>query len=1008
MTKSSFQDIILKLQEFWAAHGCLIAQPYYTQVGAGTMNPATFLRVLGPEPWNVAYVEPSVRPDDGRYGENPNRFQLHTQYQVILKPDPGNPQELYLDSLKAIGIDPRHHDIRFVEDNWEQPAISAWGLGWEVWLDGQEITQFTYFQQVGGVALDPVAVEITYGLERILIALNNAQAIWDEPWGAGVKYGDIRKTEEYEHSKYYFEIADVARVRQMYDLYRAEAEACLAGGLVLPAHDYVLKCSHAFNTLDTRGAVSTAERQAFFGQMRDLARRVALTYLQQRKELGYPLLKEHKKSEAAAQPLPESPASAAAFVLEIGTEELPASDVDTGIAYLSDSFESAVLKANALKYSSVRFFGTPRRLVVYVEGLEPRGEASEAEVKGPPESAAFDKQGKPTQALMGWAKKNGLPLDPNSLSRERLVQERDGGRYVVAQKRTDGATVTSLLARLLPEFIRGLKFEKTMRWNESGAAFSRPIRWLVCMFADKVIPFEYAGVVSSNVTRGLRPYGSPEIQIKSAEHYLESVREAGILLDLQARRDAIAQEVRAGAAKIGGQAILEEALLAEVTNLVEKPTAVLGNFNTEFLSLPRDVLISTMKKHQRYFPVVALTPTPPKKGGGDSKLLPNFIAIRNGDEQHLDLVQQGNEHVLGARFADADFFVREDLKRPLEAYRPELAGLMFHAKLGTMLDKSDRMLALVEFIANMLELTTEQRASAQRATYLAKADLVTKMVTEMTSLQGIIGREYALRCGEAPAVAQAIGEQYLPVPSSEAGTALALADRLVSLAGLFAAGLAPTGTKDPFGLRRSAIGVVQPLIEHNRRFNLAEAIRRAAELQPIQAGNDVQAQVLDFIAGRLSVALKEQGRKYDVVDAILAAQSDDPAGAARAVTQLQGWVERKDWSAILPAFARCVRITRDQKRIFQVNERLFREKEEEQLYAAVQRAEEAADKSQGKPSVDDVLNAFVPAIPAVNAFFDKVLVMAEEQAVRENRLALLQRIAALPHGVADFSKLEGF
>ena len=229
---SSFQEIILKLQDFWASKGCLITQPYYTQVGAGTMNPATFLRVLGPEPWNVAYVEPSVRPDDGRYGENPNRFQLHTQFQVILKPDPGNPQELYLDSLKALGIDPRQHDIRFVEDNWEQPAISAWGLGWEVWLDGQEITQFTYFQQMGGVALDPVSVEITYGLERILIALNNAKAIWNEDYGAGVTYGEIRRQEEFEHSKYYFEIADVERVRAMYDLFSAEADACLAAGLI--------------------------------------------------------------------------------------------------------------------------------------------------------------------------------------------------------------------------------------------------------------------------------------------------------------------------------------------------------------------------------------------------------------------------------------------------------------------------------------------------------------------------------------------------------------------------------------------------------------------------------------------------------------------------------------------------------------------------------------------------------------------------------------------------------
>src|SRR5215510_3154220 len=336
MPKSSFQSIILKLQDFWAAHGCLITQPYYTQVGAGTMNPATFLRVLGPEPWNVAYVEPSVRPDDGRYGENPNRFQKHTQYQVILKPDPGNPQELYLESLKALGIDPRQHDIRFVEDNWEQPAIAAWGLGWEVWLDGQEITQFTYFQQMGGVTLNPVSVEITYGLERILIALNNAKAIWDEEWGAGVTYGEIIRREEFEHSKYYYEVADIERARQMYDLFSAEADACLAQGLIVPAHDYVLKSSHTFNILDARGAISVAERQAFFRRMRELAKRVAESYEQQRKELEYPLLKTtDDRQSTIGKPSLSIVNGPLSFILEIGVEELPASDVDTAYETLS-------------------------------------------------------------------------------------------------------------------------------------------------------------------------------------------------------------------------------------------------------------------------------------------------------------------------------------------------------------------------------------------------------------------------------------------------------------------------------------------------------------------------------------------------------------------------------------------------------------------------------------------------------------------------------------------------
>src|SRR5713101_899553 len=288
-----FQSLLLALQTYWAERGCALLQGYDLEVGAGTMNPATFLRVLGPEPWNVAYVEPSIRPDDGRFAENPNRFQQHYQYQVILKPDPGNPQEIYLESLAALGLDPREHDIRFVEDNWESPALGALGLSWKVWADGQEITQFTYFQQAGGLPTDPVSVELTYGLERILIALRNASGgIWDEPWTDGITYGDVLRQGEWEHSKYYFEIADVERLREMFALAEAESKAALESGLVLPAYDYLLKCSHTFNVLDARGAIGVTERQESFGRMRALARQVSEAYLAQRQRLEYPLLKD--------------------------------------------------------------------------------------------------------------------------------------------------------------------------------------------------------------------------------------------------------------------------------------------------------------------------------------------------------------------------------------------------------------------------------------------------------------------------------------------------------------------------------------------------------------------------------------------------------------------------------------------------------------------------------------------------------------------------------------------
>lgn len=290
----TFQEIILTLQNFWSKQNCILMQPYDVEKGAGTMNPATFLRAIGPEPWNVAYVEPSRRPADGRYGENPNRLFQHHQFQVIMKPSPSNIQELYLESLVCLGVDPAKHDIRFVEDNWESPTLGAWGLGWEVWLDGMEITQFTYFQQVGSIDVKPVAVEITYGLERLAMYIQGKEDVYDLEWVAGVSYGDIFHRNEVEHSYYNFEIADTGLLFQLFDMYEKEAVRIIEAGYVLPAYDYVLKCSHTFNLLDARGAISVSERTGFIGRVRNMARLCAQSYLEQREKLGFPLLKEDK------------------------------------------------------------------------------------------------------------------------------------------------------------------------------------------------------------------------------------------------------------------------------------------------------------------------------------------------------------------------------------------------------------------------------------------------------------------------------------------------------------------------------------------------------------------------------------------------------------------------------------------------------------------------------------------------------------------------------------------
>lgn len=1006
MTKPlDFQQIIMKLNEFWAAQGCVLWQPYNVQVGAGTGNPATLLRVLGPEPWRVAYVEPSVRPDDGRYGENPNRMQYYYQYQVILKPDPGNPQELYLQSLEAIGINPREHDIRFVEDNWESPALGAWGLGWEVWLDGQEITQFTYFQQAGGLELEPVSVEITYGLERIALPLQGKDAVWQINWVDDLLYGDILLRSEIEHCTYYFEVADVEGLRRTFDVYESESKRALDAGLVIPSYDYVLKCSHLFNVLDTRGAIGVTERAGYFRRMRDMTRRVAKAYAEQRQTMEYPIQDRQINARwgtSQAQSAPGSaalPAQSADFIFEIGVEELPPDDVVTAVEQLKTAVP-ALLEILRLDHGAVTVYGTPRRLVASVEDLAARQRDLEQVMRGPAADRAFDAAGAPTKAAEGFARSKGVSVG------DLKVQEMDGGRYVTALVRETGRPAGEVLAEALPELIAGIKFGKSMRWNATGIAFSRPIRWLFAMHDRAALKFSYAGVDSGSFTLGLRPYGSPIHPITHVQEYAQALSGERILLDIDSRREAIQEQVNHLAAKVGGRVLEDAALLEEIVNLVESPVALLGRFEDKYLKLPREVLVTVMRKKQRYFAVE----------DPQGHLMPYFIAVRNGDEQHLDLVGHGNEQVLRARFADADYFFSQDTKKRLSEFLPRLDTLMFQEKLGSMLDKNNRIVSLVEPLGHLLKAVPGDVATAKTAAGILKADLATQMVVEMTSLQGIMGREYALRSGFAPAVANAVFQHWLPrgaddaLPSSAAGTILAIADRLDSLVGLFSVGLEPRSTADPYGLRRAALGIIQIVVGGKLDLDLGEAVRRAAEVQPIAVSGETETAVRNFIAGRLRVWIEEQGWRHDVISAVLAARSVRPYRALEDIRALTEWTARADWEAILDGFARCVRITRSEAERFSVAPERFQQAEEGALYEAYQAAQTKLTPDGG---VDEFLGAFVPMLPAITSYFgtgkgDGVLVNAPDAAIRQNRLGLLQAISAMQQGRADLSHLSGF
>ena len=990
-----FQDVILRLHRFWSGQGCVLWNPHNVQVGAGTNNPATLLRVLGPEPWRVAYVEPSIRPDDGRYGDNPNRMQQFFQYQVILKPDPGNPQELYLESLRALGLKAEEQDIRFVEDNWESPPLGAWGLGWEVWLNGQEITQFTYFQQAGGLELDPVSVEITYGIERIVLALQGSDSVWDIRWLGDLTYGDVFLQGEIEHCRYYFEIGDVPALQGVFNTWEKEGRRALEAGALLPAYDYLLKQSHLFNVLDTRGAIGVAERATWFRRMRDMARDVAAAWTRQREEAGYPLQNARWEAPPAPEPgpLPEPATGPADFLLELGVEEMPAGDVDRAASQL-EAAAADFFDGLRLTHEGIVVAATPRRLVLHARQLAPRQTALEERVKGPPAARAWDAAGEPTRAALGFAHSRGVA--PEDLQ----VQAMDGGEYAVALTHTPGRPAAEVLAEALPALIAGLRFGRSMRWNAGAVAFSRPLRWIVALHGGASIPFRYADVVSGDSSRGARQYGSEEFQVANAGDYFRRMADEGILLQREARRAAISAQAGALAAEVGGRIPDDAALLAEVTHLVEAPTAFRGAFDEDFLQLPREVLVAVMRKHQRYFPL--------EDEAG--RLLPWFIAVRNGDRQGMANIVAGNEHVLRARFSDARFFIEEDLRAPLAAHLPRLDTLVFHEKLGSMLDKNRRVAALVPETGALLGLDAAAVAVAQEAAQLARADLATQMVVEMTSLQGVMGREYARRAGSPPEVAQAIFEFWQPrsaedgLPASEAGALLALTDRLDSLAGLFAAGVTPRATADPYGLRRAALGVIRILCDRKLDHGLNALLEPVARAQPVAADDETRQALLDFLSARLHAWLQDQGYAADVLEAVLAEQGGNPWRALQFAGQLQAWVGRPDWPAILDSFSRCARITRGTASATTLRTALLREPQERALYAALQ----AAQAGQGQGDVDELLAAVESLAPAIRNFFDQVLVNVEDDALRRNRLALLRAIVSLQDGRVDLSRLSGF
>ncbi|WP_253885983.1 glycine--tRNA ligase [Actinokineospora diospyrosa] len=985
------QDALLALTRYWTERGAMVVQPFNTEVGAGTLNPATVLRVLGPEPWRVAYVEPSVRPDDARYGENPNRLQTHTQFQVILKPDPGNPQELYLGSLQALGIDVGAHDVRFVEDNWASPALGAWGLGWEVWLDGLEITQFTYFQQAGGQTLDPVSVEITYGVERIMMALQGVDHFKDIAYAPGISYGEAFGQAEYEMSRFYLDDADVETQRRLFEDYAAEARRLLDARLPVPAHIHVLKCSHTFNVLDARGAVSTTERAKAFARMRGLAREVAGLWSERRAELGHPL---GTAPVLEAAPVPTEFAAvegARTLLFEIGTEELPPHEVTRTVAAVERALTDK-LAATRLGHGEIRAYATPRRVIALVDAVEPVEPDAERTVRGPRASAAFDAEGNPTKAAAGFARGQGI--DPAELRRVEV----DGVEYVGITRTDLGRGAVEVLSGVLAEVVAELRADKNMRWNDPKLSFTRPIRWLLALLGEQPVPVAVSALAAGRTTRVHRTAAEPVVEVASAEGYLELLAGHGIVADQVDRRARVVASATELAATVGGVVDGASALVDEITNLVEEPNALLGSFDARYLELPADILTTVMRKHQRYLPV----------RDADENLLPHFVAVANGACDH-DTVRAGNEAVLRARYEDASFFWRADLRTPPEVMKEGIAKLAFEQKLGSVAQRADRIARIAARLGETAGLSEEDTATLGRAAALAKFDLGSQMVIELTSLAGTMAREYAKRAGEPEAVAQALYDMELPrtgggaVPTTVPGAVLALADRFDLLAGLFAVGAKPTGSSDPFGLRRAGAGVVAILRAFPRLraltvpFGLSTAAERV-RAQGIEVDDAVLAEVAEFVKRRYEQVLLDGGTPHEQVAAVLPL-ADAPAVADGTLSELGGLLADPGFAGLVAALQRVRRIVPADTGPGYDPAALV-EPAEVELHQVFEKAR--AGGGVGLAGFTASANALTEPI---NTFFDAVLVMAPEPQVRAARLGLLAEIRDWAAPVLDWQAL---
>ncbi len=687
------------------------------------------------------------------------------------------------------------------------------------------------------------------------------------------------------------------------------------------------------------------------------------------------------------------------LLLEIGAEEIPAGYIEPALDALSQTIVRK-LGAARIVHGGVNVYGTPKRLAVEIAGVAEKQAPLSVEMIGPPEKVGYDDQGRPTVAAEKFAEKAGVAVA------KLIVKETEKGAYLCAQKMERGKSSRAVLSTILPETILATPFPKSMRWGTLSISFARPIHTVLALLGNKIIPFTVGDIKSGRVTLGHRFMASGRIRVDHPKEYVKKLRKAHVLADIRARKKSVRTAVEKAAGKIGGRVLEDDALLDTVTHLVEYPVPSTGRFDDAFLALPPEILITAMRRHQKYFAVE----------DDNGRLMPHFIAVNNTRTRNPSLVATGHERVLRARLSDARFFFNSDLSETVDQRVEKLKGVLFQSELGTMHEKIQRVRDMAAYLSDAAAMPSDVKKDVTRAAWLCKADLVSQVVGEFPELQGIMGRVYAEKAGEPKRVARALEEHYRPthsggvLPGDPVGALLSIADKLDSICGCFRVGLVPTGASDPYALRRQGIGIVLIMLSRNFRFPLKAAVQKGISLFPKTVKKDASAgeKVLAFLQNRMVHLLAEEGYAKDVIQAVTAVSADCVPDVWARVKALDHLKKAPDFEPLAVAFKRVVNIIKQAGggAVPEVKESLFSDKSEKALYAAYQKTARDVEQLLKKGAFEKALVRIASLREPVDTFFDAVLVMAEDERVRKNRLAVLSSIAALFERIADFSKIS--